>query len=145
MVKQIRFNTMEFQSEGVWPLISRDRLIFDLNRSLEHPETIKKQPLPGADVVANLLQKNPQVYIRTIKSLWQNGSVCFRRQCIQAPAWVKAAQPPTDVSVDVWMILISLNGKIVLETAPLWKQWLRQYLYKAHLSLLLLDVNPDRR
>lgn len=143
MVKQISLSTMNFQSEGVWPLIARDRLLADLRRSLEHPETIHKQALPGADVVANLLQNHPQTYMRTIQSLWQNGSVCLRRQYIQAPTWVKSAQPPTDISVDVWMILVSLNGKIVLETAPRWKQWLRQYLYKAHLSLLLLDVSPD--
>ena len=145
MAKRISFSTMEFQLEGVWPLIARERLLLDLRRSLEHPTIIKQQPLPGADVVAKLIQKNPQTYIRIIQRLWQTGSVCFRRQCIQAPEWVKAAQPPTDVLVDVWMMSVSLNGRVILETAPPWQQWLRQYLYKAHLNLLLSDINPDSR
>ena len=60
-----------FELNGVWPHINRDDLLRDLARSLEYPELVAQQPLPGAIVVAELISRSPNVYITKVQGLWQ--------------------------------------------------------------------------
>ena len=125
-----------FEQNGVWPHINRDDLLRDLTRSLESPELVAQQPLPGSIAVAEFISRSPNLYITQVHKLWSTGTVLLKSRCIHSPSWLKQTKPSQDMNTDAWIFSTSiLNGDSVIETNSL-NQWLSHRIENLHLCLL---------
>ena len=97
---------------GVWRNIPKQRLVTDIERTIDWPLSVSQDGVPlcgPAAVVYELVRKNPARYVEICQSLYENGYFQGREERVEPSETLRNSRKHSGMSPADWMLCASMR------------------------------------